>query len=224
MRYHKILTVLQRDPKTNFRTLIPDVYACPEFEYLRLNRWVLTEKVDGTNIRVMWTTNIGYGQVRFGGKTDKAQLPTFLLDRLQDLFPQEKLLEVFPYEATSDGHGGTNHNVIFFGEGYGAKIQKGGGNYKRDGCDFVLFDVNIDGVWLKRDSIEDIANKLGLDIVPITGAGYDLEQMVDIVKEGFKSHWGDFLAEGVVARPEIEMQNRMGHRIITKLKYKDFRR
>jgi hypothetical protein len=43
-------------------------------------------------------------------------------------------------------------------------------------------------------------------------------------EEGFKSHWGDFIAEGIVARPKVELKTRAGHRIITKLKYKDFER
>jgi len=40
------------------------------------------------------------------------------------------------------------------------KIQKGGGNYIADGVDFVLFDVWINGIWLERENVEDIAEKL----------------------------------------------------------------
>ena len=32
--------------------------------------------------------------------------------------------------------------AVLYGEGYGAKIQKGGGNYRAD-QDFVLFDVRV---------------------------------------------------------------------------------
>jgi hypothetical protein len=39
---------------------------------------------------------------------------------------------------------------------------------------------------------------------------------------GVKSWWGDFDAEGIVARPQVELFTRAGHRIITKLKCKDF--
>lgn len=41
---------------------------------------------------------------------------------------------------------------------------------------------------------------------------------------GFKSTWGDFQAEGIVARPSVELKNRAGERIITKIKCKDFPR
>ena len=44
--------------------------------------WEFTEKVDGTNIRVHWDGHT----VEFGGRTDKAQIPKPLLERLETLF------------------------------------------------------------------------------------------------------------------------------------------
>lgn len=46
--------------------------------------------------------------------------------------------------------------------------------------------------------------------------------MVDMVRRGFMSQWGEFIAEGIVARPKVELQTKAGSRIITKVKYKDF--
>ena len=106
------------------------------------------------------------------------------------------------------------------GEGYGAKIQKGGGNYRSD-QDFVLFDVKVGDWWLQRHDIEDVASKLSLDLVPIIGVG-TLYEMADMANEGFSSRWGEFGAEGIVARPATELCTRAGHRIITKIKHKDF--
>jgi hypothetical protein len=204
IEYHKM--VYLRDPETKFKTLLIGQYAEPEFEYLAYNDWVFTEKVDGTNIRVM----IDSGQIKFGGKTDNASIPSFLLERLAERFlrQSDKLFEMFP-----DGG-------CLYGEGYGARIQKGGGNYRPD-QDFVLFDAKVGDWWLQRDSLEDISNKLTLDIVPIIGRG-SLPKMVDMVKGGFISRWGAFPAEGIVARPAVELKSRNGHRIITKLKHKDF--
>jgi hypothetical protein len=51
--YHKIQTVFKRDPSNNYKTLLEGEFAIPEFGYLQDNEWVFTEKVDGTNIRVM---------------------------------------------------------------------------------------------------------------------------------------------------------------------------
>ncbi|MBU1082564.1 MAG: hypothetical protein KKB59_18905, partial [Spirochaetes bacterium] len=47
-KYHKIQTVFKRDPETKFKTLLIGDFALPEFEYLKNNLWVYTEKVDGT--------------------------------------------------------------------------------------------------------------------------------------------------------------------------------
>jgi len=203
--YHKIMTVWERDPNTKFKTLLEGKWAYPEFEYLKDNEWAWTEKVDGTNIRIMWNGD----KVILGGKTDNAQIPAFLIERLQTLFYAGALAKIF------DG------TACLYGEGYGAKIQKSGGNYIPDDVDFCLFDVLINETWLKREDVEDIANKLEVQIAPIIGIG-GLEDAIDMVRRGIKSKWGDFMSEGLVMRPKIEMKNRMGHRIITKIKTKDF--
>jgi hypothetical protein len=212
--YTKIQTVYLRDPETNFKRLLVGQFALPAFEYLANNLWTFTEKVDGTNIRVMMD---GYQEdgkkygVTFGGKTDNAQIPAALVARLEQRFHTDdqraKLQEMFP-----DG-------ACLYGEGYGAKIQSGG-NYRPD-QDFVLFDVKVGDFWLERHNVEDVASKLGLDVVPIIGEG-TLHGMVEITRAGFKSIWGDFLAEGIVARPACELKTRNGDRLITKIKHRDF--
>jgi len=54
-----------------------------------------------------------------------------------------------------------------------------------------------------------LQNKSGIDTVPIIGTG-TLHEMVEMAKGGFKSQWGDFTAEGVVARPAIELKQEWG--------------
>jgi ATP-dependent RNA circularization protein (DNA/RNA ligase family) len=205
--YHKIQTVFKRDPATKHKTLLEGEYSLPEFEYLANNKWVFTEKVDGTNIRVYFRD----GKVTFGGRTDRAQIPATLVERLNDRFlPQvERFGEVF-----------NGADMCLYGEGYGAKIQKGGGNYRQD-QDFVLFDVMVGNWWLQRADVEDVARKMGLDVVPVVGEGTLLE-MVEYAKAGIPSTWGDFQAEGYVARPATELKTRAGHRLITKIKCRDF--
>ena len=206
--YHKIITVFERDPKTKFRTLLEGKFATPELEFLADATWDFTEKVDGTNIRVMWDGN----SVTFGGRTNNAQIPAFLINRLQNRFfateAQQRLAEAFPDEA------------CLYGEGYGSKIQKGGENYRQD-QDFVLFDVRVGEWWLQRHDVEAVAHTLDLDVVPIIGDG-TLSDMVSLAVDGFESQWGQFNAEGIVARPATELRTRAGHRIITKIKYRDF--
>lgn len=207
--YHKIQTVFKRDPENKFKTLLYDKYSLPEFEYLKDNEWIFTEKVDGTNIRVMFIDD--EDGVEFRGKTDRAQLPSQLAKRLEErFFPQLKTFE----SNFSEG-------VCLYGEGYGAKIQKGGGNYRQD-QDFILFDVKIGEWWLQRKDVEDIAIQFGLDIVPIIGSG-TLIDMVEKTQAGFDSVWGNFKAEGIVARPSTELKTRDGRRLITKIKHRDFK-
>jgi len=207
--YPKIQTVFKRDMSNKGR-VIETEFAIPEFEYLRGNEWIWTEKVDGTNIRIDWVRGEGR---KFGGKTDNAQIPSFLYERLEELFPLERLDAAIKTEDADF--------LTLYGEGYGAKIQKGGGNYKHDGVDFVLFDVLVDEWWLRREDMLEVAEVLGLRTVPIVGSG-DLMEGVLRTKAGIKSVWGDFPAEGLVMKPACELKMRSGHRIITKIKHKDF--
>lgn len=204
--YHKIQTVYKRDPDNNYKTLIEGEFATPEFKYLANNEWVFTEKVDGTNIRVMFDGE----RITFGGKSERAQIPAFLVARLEEVFLSQ--LDLFKSKF-EDG-------VCLYGEGYGAKIQKGGGNYRQD-QDFVLFDVKIGDWWLQRDDVVEVGEALGVDVVPVLRSG-PLTTMITMVQVGFMSTWGNFPAEGIVARPAAELKNRAGHRIITKIKHKDF--
>lgn len=204
--YHKIQTVFLRDPAAKFKTLLNGEFAKPEFEYLANLDWLFTEKVDGTNIRVVFDGQL----ISFYGKTDGSQIPAFLLNKLRSKFDPfiEQFAEMFP-----DG-------VCFYGEGYGAKIQKGGGNYRQD-QDFVLFDVKVSDWWLERKNVEDVAARFHLDVVPVIGVG-TLYTAIEKTRVGFTSLWGDFTAEGIVARPAIELKNRAGERVITKIKHRDF--
>lgn len=206
--YHKINTIFKREESGKHR-IMEGQYSLPEFEYLKDNRWVFTEKVDGTNVRVMWDGE----NVTFNGKTDNAQMPMPLVYKLQELFEGTHRREAMKKVLTGP--------ACLYGEGYGAKIQKGGGNYKADGTDFVLFDILAGDVWLERSKVADIALQLGVRAVPVIGKG-TLADAVEMTRKGFNSLWGDFKAEGIVLRPECELVNRLGHRIITKIKYRDF--
>lgn len=204
--YPKIHSLYKRDEKG--RMILGD-WSREEFCYLRDNSWMFTEKVDGTNVRVMWDGE----KVRFGGKTDNAQMPVFLMECLLQLFTAEKVGAVFGAESTS--------SACLYGEGYGARIQRGGGHYKPDGVDFVLFDVKVGDWWLKREDMDDVAAKLGIASVPIVGDGM-LCGLENYVASKPQSSWGDFPMEGVVARPLVDLRDRAGNRIITKLKVRDF--
>jgi ATP-dependent RNA circularization protein (DNA/RNA ligase family) len=207
MKYPKINTIWKRDPENKFK-IMPGEYSCGEFR--AISQWLITEKIDGTNIRIF----INDGIIRFGGRTDRAQIPTFLFDYLQDTFTMERAGLAFDEPS----------EIILFGEGYGPKIQKGGGRY-RDDPSFILFDVNIGGIWLDRVSVADIASKMGIDAVPNLKV-MSTRNAVEYVEKGYPSAIAKdstFIAEGIVARSRPLMLFRNGKPIMWKLKAKDFK-
>ena len=218
--YQKIQTLFKRDERN---IIIPDQFTYPEFEVLKDLKWECTEKIDGTNIRIELESS-GNSEdgiiMSFKGRTDKAVIPEHLLTKLNWLFDRERLMEVLNItDETQDC------NITLYGEGYGAKIQKGG-NYISNDVNFILFDVKIGKWWLDRESIKDIANKLGINVVPLMGY-MTIPEAIEYVKKGFKSTIAenkDYDAEGLVLKTPCGLLKRDGERLITKIKTVDFRK
>jgi hypothetical protein len=201
-QYHKINTLYRRDEKTH--KVIPGAWSTPEFEYLAHADWCWTEKLDGTNVRVIYD---GQGGRSFAGKTGNAQFHPALLAHLQ--------------ETIGDSPFGDKPAVLY-GEGIGEKIQNGGAYC--DGHEFVLFDVMVGGVWLGRYDVNNVARKLGIPVVPVL-AVRNPTWAATYVEEGIESFYAkraDRQAEGLVGRPMVELQDKQGRRIIAKIKTKDF--
>jgi hypothetical protein len=206
LEYHKIETLFERDLQT--KKLIEGKFRNETIEFLKDIKWQFTEKIDGTNIRILWDGH----KVTFAGRTDKAQIPAELTNRLVELFGGEVNEQIFEQKFGEVP-------VILYGEGYGAKIQNGG-NYKSI-QDFILFDVKIAGNWQSRETVEDIAKSFNIDVVPIVLEG-TIQEGVDFVKTKPKSKIGTADSEGVVGRPTVELLDRCRHRVIVKIKVKDF--
>lgn len=203
--YHKIETLYERDERTH---KLKEPLVLKNRVYGIVNPWVWTEKVDGTNIRCIWRD----GALTFGGKTDNAQIHADLVRWLYENVSVDRLREVFP-DAPS---------VVLYGEGYGAGIQKGGGDYsptKR----LILFDVRVGDWWLSDENVRDVGAKLGLDVVPLFGE-MTLAVATDAVRAGLPSRVapGRREAEGLVGRPVEALFDKKGARLIVKLKTKDF--
>lgn len=207
--YEKIETLFERNTEGT-KKLIEGQYRNPTVAMCRNLMWDWTEKIDGTNIRIHWDGH----SVRFGGRTESAQIPAPLVNRLNELFGGETNAQLFEQKFGET-------EVMLFGEGYGAKIQKGGGLYKPDGVDFILFDVLIGGLWIRRDGVEDIARCFGIQAVPIVLRG-DIDDAVAYVKSKPMSTIGTAPMEGVVGRLPEELFDRRGSRLIVKVKVRDF--
>jgi len=208
IEYNKIDTLYKRDMEGS-KKLLEGEFRNPTVEFLKDNIWTFTEKVDGTNIRVYWDGH----KVQFGGRTERAQIPSDLVNYLNSVFGTNEAEQIF-----EEKFGETE--VILFGEGYGPKIQNGG-LYRND-VSFIMFDVLIAGNYQPRESVEDIAKAFGIDIVPIIFEG-TIQEGVDFVKGHPDSTIGTAKMEGLVGRPKIEMRDRCGKRVIVKIKWEDFK-
>ncbi len=204
MKYPKINSLYKRDEKGCF---IAD-FSQPEFDYLYDNVWVGHEKIDGTNIRAY----INGDDVIIRGRTDNAQLHVDLVTTIKaKILSTGKIQEVLSSEG----------EVCLYGEGIGPKVQK---DLYKTGWDFILFDVNVGGWWLRQEDVKDIATTLNLSYAPERFRG-TLREAESIVKRGCITQIGETInvAEGLILRPLVEMRTRRGDRIITKLKTTDYR-
>lgn len=204
--YPKIYGPYNRHTEGPLRNkVIEGSWARSEIGYLAGFQWHFTEKVDGTNIRVHWDGH----RVEFGGRTDNAQIPVKLLKALTGLFPEELFEQQFGSDVAT-----------LYGEGFGAGIQKGGGNYRPDPS-FVLFDVRIGEWWLLREAVEDVAAELGIAAVPVVLTG-TVHEAIAAVRKGVRSAWGGFFVEGLVGTTTVGLLDRAGNRVMVKVKTADF--
>ncbi|MCP4900891.1 MAG: hypothetical protein GY906_28320 [bacterium] len=199
--YGKTHNCFRRDPDSH--KLIPGHPATEEIALLWDIEWEFTEKIDGTNIRLIWIPDEG---VIVKGRSDKAELPKGMKDCF-DATLEELFNEHFP-----------DVPVCVYGEGYGAGIQKGG--HYSETKRFAAFDIKIGHTWLPRVDFIEICQRLNLEMVPLITHG-PLTKAVSLVRNGLKSKYGDFFAEGLVARPAMPLLDRRGHRILVKVKHKE---
>jgi hypothetical protein len=202
-RYGSIKNVFKRDHDTH--RIIPGEFSLPEFEYLQNCKWTFTEKMDGMNVRVILDTGVD-----FKGRSDVAHMPGPLLKHLRSTFDLESVQE----ESRIYGEG-----ICLYGEGVGAGIQSGS-KYGPSQF-FTLFDVMTDYGWASRRDVVDIAEHLHIPVVLVVFKG-TLYDAVKLVELGVKSTHGDFFAEGLVGRPELELRDQYGGRITCKIKHRDF--
>lgn len=222
MKYPKIETLFNREDAGKKKGhVIEGEYRLTEFDNIK--RWFATEKVDGTNIRVLLSKGVDYPPViQKLGRTDRAEFHPNLQKYLDEAFTMKRMTGAF-----SELMEAQLYEVWLFGEGYGPKIQKGG-NYSPD-INFRLFDVNINGIWLDLDNVADIAFNLDLCTVPYLGF-FSTEEIIEMVKDRMPSTVAseeggtpDYVAEGIVARTLPLLLTRRGKRLMFKLKSRDFR-
>lgn len=227
IKYPSIETVFVRDTSTNLlrfgENRIPEVELIP--------RWTISEKIDGTNIRVTYSITNGVRAESVGGRTDKAQLPSGMLDAISHIFPP--LDDVIDYFAQGRELPWDEWSVTFYGEGYGAGIQKGGGEYSKQKR-FRCFDIRYGGgAWEDDPRMREICADLGIPVAPLLTDHFvghipetydelfDLTGYSIVAAEDNAKH--DVLPEGIVAKPLRTLLNKYGERVMYKLAFREFK-
>jgi hypothetical protein len=206
--YHKIWGPYKRhvDGPDRGKFIIGD-WARPEFDVLSDAPWTCTEKINGTNCRIIWDGH----KVRFGGRTDEAALRIKAVEWLGAQFPAELLEQQFHADP-----------AVLYGELCGSDTGvNGSGNYGRE-CRFILFDVNVCGWWLQPVTLGNVAVQMGLELAPVMLID-NIGAAMAMVRGGLRSGYGDFEAEGLVGKPPCGLIGRGGDRLLVKVKGKDFR-
>ena len=193
---------------------------------------------------------------RFYGRTNKAQMPDFIQEYLEAIFTLDKMSRLWRGQRQCPRCDGTGREdsgqpqvlselaspfpyacdcvepypITLYGEAYGARIQKGGGDYRKGGdISFRLFDaLVVEKYWMSWGSVVDMADMLGVKTVPLLDRGQaKTDDIVNMVREGFKSVVAEEegtprLAEGIVARTDPYLFDNHGRRVMFKTKTKDF--
>jgi ATP-dependent RNA circularization protein (DNA/RNA ligase family) len=200
------------DYQSGRQSFIVGDYAVPEFANVKY--WLVQEKIDGTNVRIIYDGKT----VTFKGRRDDSDLPKDLFSYLNAVFTVDKLRHVFSHREIKDGS-----KLQLFGEGYGGNIQKAGPNYRPD-IGFILFDVHQNYWWFQRD-VKKAACSLGIYYAPIIGVMSE-QEVVDYVKSKPLSlcSQNPQVMEGVVCRPNSSLMRILenGEPLMMKLKCREF--
>ena len=224
-KYSKIQNVFKRSPET--KGIAPHLYGNEAIEYLMNADWIVQEKIDGTNTRIIWDGN----RVSFGSKN------TYGTDNIQGklrIFLEENYGTPEFEQLIEQNFGDTP--ITIYGEGYGHKIQQGAGYFpeSQEGRnDFIGFDVRVDGRYLSTTDTTDVLQKLGIRKVSELDGTMTIPDVIaaminaiDIAKEGTPAivhAQTDKEIEGYVLRTAYPLYDHRGNRVLTKIILNDVR-
>jgi len=192
-------------------------------EYGIVTPWSITEKVDGTNIRVTYT----HEGKRIGGRTDKATLNSTIIEAVDLATPSlQEALDYFSVYRGGELH--ADWSVTFYGEAYGPGIQKGG-TYS-ESKKFRAFDLLLgaENWWLNPEEFYAVCATLEIPTVPYLGnidyIPTDRSGVIGILSTSLvaKEDSGQTTEpEGIVARPLHTLLDKHGDRVMWKLCLRD---
>ncbi len=219
---------------------------------LQILRWLVTEKLDGMNGRVIldWAQDVTGKWNYFVDVRGRSDGATLHKDILPEAFgvadPNEMNNQVFSALKCLVGGGESAEELtaallespkkmVVYGEFVGPGIQKDGAKYAPQKT-FMIYDVVtwrlveddetlehrwVGSCWWPFEQVEQVAEILGLQTVPVVSYHSDIDSIIEMVVSGLPSMLGDRDAEGVVARTDPYLYDSRHNRVFFKLKGKD---
>lgn len=204
--YHKIETLFKFDGETKKYT---KEFYNKSVEILKDNQWLFTEKIDGTNLRIFWDGH----KLQYGGRTNNAQFSVDQIKFIEEKLVNENIETIFEQKFQ-------DVEVYVFGELFGVKIQNGGLYTDGKGLDFKVFDIEVGGVILTYESMMTLATELNYDYVPLVLTG-TIDSAINYVLTHDTSTFSNAKLEGLVGKPIGDFRDRLGKRIVVKIKKRD---
>ncbi len=214
--YPSIETVWKRNAETH--KLDFGVQRMPETALIK--QWRITEKVDGMNMRVI----VSKDTIDIRGRTDNAQIAADLRHLILAAFTENERMVDFRLGLSGD------EPFTFYGEGYGAGIQKG--SIYSTHKNIIFFDVMTPGGrWMEGQEAREFVGSFSLPFVPDLGVITALPRTQDdlrlLISESIVANWQGnegVVPEGIVAKPDgAVLLNSRGERVMWKLTNREFK-
>lgn len=205
--YHKIETLFKFSQE--HKKFIYGEFYNKNIEILKDNLWVFTEKIDGTNFRLYWDGH----SLTYAGRTDKAEFSKEQIEFIKENLANEEIEQLFEQKFIEK-------EVTVYGELYGGGIKNGGLYTNGKGLGFKVFDIEIDGVFLKFEDMENYLIELGFESVPLAMVG-TIQGALDYCMKFDTSLFSKAKLEGLVGKPIGDFRDRLGKRIVVKIKKRD---
>lgn len=211
-KYRKIYTLFERDSKFKIVDSLE-----PHLEGItNIKKFVVTEKIDGTNCGIVITPD---KQVLIRKRSD------FIKDDKEHHIYYEAI-NTIDLERIKDYFHDSEATITIFGEACGGSIQKHGTIYS-DEPTFMVFDVQVNNSFFDWLSLKKFCSEVGLKIVPYLGdtilEKYTVEYMKNVLERCKKYLYDSEHSEGIVVRSEPPLLNKFGQRMMFKLKFRDFK-
>ena len=183
--------------------------------------WIVTEKIDGTNIRIILTK-----------PDEKNKREVHIASRKLILNPSDKnsnqytdCLKEVNLHKIEEYFKDVDSTIIIYGEGYGAGVHKGGIYSSKK--NFRVFDIRIGEAYQDFDYVKKVCVDNQLNLVPIVDTVEEITfdacvlklkaNSETLIKEGTGGK-----LEGLVYKFEPPLLNKYKERLIFKIKFKDF--